>query len=277
MLTYSDYLNAIENLKDKIPFKPEIGCILGSGLGDFVNEIEVKNIIKYSDIPFLPKTTNKAHKGQYVFGYYKNIPLVLMQGRIHLYEGYASDLTIAPVRLMAMMGIKKAIVTNAAGGVNLSFTKGDIMLIIDHISSFIKSPLIGENISEFGERFPDMSEPYNLEVTNKIYQLAKKYNLPMQKGVYLQFYGPQFETRTEIQMARFLKADAVGMSTCNEVIILNHMKINTIGFSLISNMACGIEQNKLSDDDVIETGKNAKENLTKVFKLAIEELNKYDR
>lgn len=271
--TYRDYQKMLRVLKSEFDFSPEIGAVLGSGLGDFAKEIEVKGTVPYSHIPGLPVSTNKAHKGQFVFGYYKDIPVVLMQGRLHCYEGYTSEEVVSPIRLMAMMGIKKLILTNACGAVNTSFKPGDLMMIDDHIACLVSSPLIGENIEEFGTRFPDMSDIYDKADTDKIIDRAIKEGIDIKRGVYMQFYGPQYESKAEIRMARTLGADAVGMSTAIEAIASNHMNVPTVGISLLTNMAAGVLDQKLSDEEVIAVANESKVKITKLFKIALEVLH----
>ncbi len=272
--TYHDYEKMYSCLDKEFHFTPKIGAVLGSGLGDFVSEIDVKGTVSYSKIPGLPVSTNKAHKGQFVFGYFEGIPVVLMQGRLHCYEGYSSEEVVSPIRLMKLMGIKGLVLTNAAGAINTDYHPGDLMMIDDHIACLVKSPLIGENLDAFGTRFPDMSDIYDEKVTNDVYAIAKEKGLPVQKGVYMQFYGPQYESKAEIRMARTLGADACGMSTAIEAIASNHMSIKTIGISLMANMACGVLKEKLSDDDVVRMGIQSKDNITELFKIALREMDK---
>lgn len=268
--TFHDYEKMVSCLRKECDFSPLIGGILGSGLGDFTSEIEVKGTVPYSLIPGLPVSTNKEHKGQFVFGYLNKIPVVLMQGRIHCYEGYSSEEVVAPIRVMKLLGIKGLVLTNACGAVNTSFRPGDFMMIDDHIACLVSSPLIGENMEEFGTRFPDMSDIYSKEITDQIIERAKKSGIDVKRGVYMQFYGPQYESKAEIRMARTLGADAVGMSTAIEAIASNHMGIKTVGISLLTNMACGIKAEKLSDEEVIQTAKKSEENFTKLFSEALE-------
>ena len=270
-LEYKDYLKIVDEVKKKITdFKPIIGVVLGTGLNDFASLIDVKGTIKYENIPNLKKSTNKAHAGEFIFGYLNDIPLVLMNGRIHCYEGYSSEEATRQIRLMALLGIKTLILTNAAGGINEEFNSGDFMMIEDQISTFIESPLRGQNIEEFGTRFPDMSNVYDQVLTNKIYEEAKKENLPIKKGVYLQAPGPNFESKSEIRAFKILSADACGMSTAIEAIVSNHMHVKTIGISFISNLACGLSSNEITDEEVQVEATKSKENLTKLLKLAIE-------
>lgn len=267
--TYHDYEKMADCVKRNCNFQPALGAVLGSGLGDFVSQIEVVGTVPYNEIPGLPVSTNKAHKGQFVFGYFQGIPVVLMQGRIHCYEGYTSEEAVAPIRLMKLLGIKGLILTNAAGAINTSFHPGDLMMIDDHIACLIKSPLIGENIEQFGTRFPDMSDIYSETITDQIVNEANKEGLNVQRGVYMQFYGPQYESKAEIHMARAMGADAAGMSTAIEAIAANHVGIKTVGISLLTNMAAGILKEKLSDAEVLEVAEKSSRDITKLFAIAL--------
>ena len=269
ILKHNDYLKMVEKVREIINFKPLIGVVLGTGLGNFINKVDVKASIYYKDIPNLPISTNPAHSGRYVFGYYHNIPCVFMQGRVHYYEGFESEEVVRPIRLMGMLGIKKLILTNAAGGINLEYKPGDFMLLEDHIDCFMPSPLRGENDEAIGTRFPDMSNPYNSNLVDKVLNKAKELNLPIHKGVFIQYPGPQFETKALIRAFRNMGADACGMSTAIEAVASNHMNIQTIAISFISNMACGIENKKITDEEVVIEAKNAEINFTKLLGEAI--------
>lgn len=266
---YEEYQRLLGEIRAKTDFKPLIGIVLGSGLGDLIGDVKVAATIPYKDIKGMPITTNKEHKGQFVFGYLGSIPLVIMQGRLHCYEGYTSEEVVLPIRLMGMMGIKGLILSNACGGVNTSFKPGDMMLIDDQIACLIASPLNGANIEEFGTRFPDMSEIYDSKDTDLLYKKGKELHLPVRRGVYMQFYGPQYESKAEVRMARTLGADACGMSTAIEAIASRHMGIKTLGIAFVSNMACGITKEKLSDEDVIKEAAKSGNNVTILLKEAI--------
>ena len=250
--TYEKLMKCYKSMKKKVKFKPEVALILGSGLGDYVKQVQVEATVAYSDIEGFPVSTVPGHKGRFVFGYVKKVPVVIMQGRVHYYEGYDMADVVLPVRLMKMMGAKVLFLTNAAGGVNSDFSAGELMLIKDHISSFVPSPLIGPNIDELGTRFPDMSDIYNKELRVMIKKAAKKLGIPLQKGVYLQLTGPAYESPAEIRMCRLLGADAVGMSTACEAVAANHMGMKICGISFISNLACGMTDEPLSHKEVQE-------------------------
>ena len=270
ILKHNDYLKMVEKVREIINFKPLIGVVLGTGLGNFIDKVDVKVSIYYKDIPNLPISTNPAHQCRYVFGYYHNIPCVFMQGRVHYYEGFESEEVVRPIRLMGMLGIKKLILTNAAGGINLEYKPGDFMLLEDHIDCFMPSPLRGENDEAIGTRFPDMSNPYNSNLVDKVFNKAKELNLPIHKGVFIQYPGPQFETKALIRAFRNMGADACGMSTAIEAVASNHMNIQTIAISFISNMACGIENKKITDEEVVIEAKKSEINFTKLLGEAIE-------
>ncbi|MBQ7203663.1 MAG: purine-nucleoside phosphorylase [Eubacterium sp.] len=243
-------LEIIRNITD---FEPEIAIVLGSGLGGFADKVDIVKTIDYSEIEGLKTSTAPGHKGRFIFGRTDDKNVVLMQGRLHLYEGYKPQEIAAPVRLMRLLGAKKLILTNAAGGINKSFNVGDFMLISDHISSFVPSPLIGANDDALGERFPDMSNAYDKELQAIIKKTAYSNDIPLKSGVYCQLSGPQFETPAEIRMLSALGADACGMSTAIEAIAAVHCGFKVCGISLITNLACGILDNPLSGEEVIET------------------------
>jgi len=247
---YGELLESFHAIKTKIPFEPEVGLILGSGLGDFASRIDVKCIIDYKDIPGFPVSTVSGHAGRFVFGELGGKRIVCMQGRVHYYEGYPVSKVVMPVRLMKLMGIKTLIVTNAAGGINTTFNPGDLMIITDHISSFVPSPLIGENIEDLGTRFPDMSQVYDLSYREQMCKCASKLNMNLKSGVYVQLTGPNYETPAEIRMCRTLGADAVGMSTAIEAMAGRHAGLRVFGMSLITNYASGIKDEPLSHEEV---------------------------
>lgn len=253
---------ASDYIKSRVDINPAVGLILGSGLGDMANRIENKIIIRYEDIPHFPKSTVQGHAGQFVFGEYQGKAVVMMQGRFHYYEGNAMESIAMPVYVMKLLGVENLIVTNAAGGVNTSFKPSDLMVITDHINFSGSNPLFGENFEEIGPRFPDMSEAYNKKLMEVAFKCAAEEAISLQKGVYMMFTGPTYETPAEIRMARVLGADAVGMSTVPEVIAANHCGIKVLGISCITNMAAGILEQPLSHKEVIETSNQVKESFT---------------
>ncbi len=269
---YEKLTTCYESIREKIPFQPKVALILGSGLGDLAEEIDVTSYLDYKDIEGFPHSTVLGHKGRFVFGHIGSVPVVIMQGRVHFYEGYAMTDVVLPTRLMRKMGAEILFVTNAAGGVNFDFKAGDFMLIQDQIASFIPSPLIGENIDELGVRFPDMSEIYNKDLAELIRSVAKEEGIPLKEGVYIQFKGPQYESPAEIRMARTLGADAVGMSTACETIAANHMGMKICGISCISNLASGISKNPLTHQEVQETADRVAPLFKRLIKKSIEKM-----
>lgn len=242
-----------ESVKKKISFQPEAALILGSGLGNFAEKVEIVETLDYKDIEGFPVSTVPGHKGRFIFGYVEDVPMVIMQGRVHYYEGYSMKEVTLPIRLMKLMGAKLLFLTNASGGVNTSYHAGEFMLMKDHISTFIPSPLIGANDEDLGPRFPDMSDVYRKEIRGIIRRVAEEEQIPLREGVYVQLTGPAYETPAEIHMVRTLGADAVGMSTVCEAIVANHMGMAVCGISCITNMASGILPQPLSHKEVQET------------------------
>ncbi|MBQ7815993.1 MAG: purine-nucleoside phosphorylase [Oscillospiraceae bacterium] len=250
---YEKLLKCYESVKAKIDFVPEIALVLGSGLGDYGDSIDVVATLDYHEIEGFPVSTVEGHKGRFIFGYVNGVPVVCMQGRVHYYEGYHMTDVVLPTRLMKLMGAKVLFLTNAAGGLNYDYAAGDLMLITDHIMNFVPSPLIGQNINELGLRFPDMSDIYKADLQEIIRSTAKDLNLKLQEGVYIQLSGPNFETPMEVKMCRLLGADAAGMSTAAEAVAANHMGMRVCGISCISNLGCGMTSSPLSHIEVQET------------------------
>ena len=247
---YEKLLRCYESVKARIDFKPEIAIVLGSGLGDYADRVEQVATLDYSEIEDFPVSTALGHKGRFVFGYIENVPVVVMQGRVHYYEGYDITDVVLPIRLMGLLGAKVLFLTNASGGMMDGMEVGDLMLISGHISSLVPSPLIGKNIDELGVRFPDMSDVYATELRDIIKNVAKESEVPLKEGVYIQTTGPNYETPQEIKMYKMLGADAVGMSTAVEAMVANHMGMKVCGISCISNLAVGISQNPLTHEEI---------------------------
>lgn len=243
----------LESVRKKTDFCPETALILGSGLGDYADEIRVVQTVDYHEIEGFPVSTVPGHKGRFVFGYVGEVPVVIMQGRVHYYEGYPMADVVLPVRLMGMLGAKKLILTNAAGGVNFEYQPGDFMLIADHITTGVPSPLIGENLEELGARFPDMSEVYSERMRAVVRETAKEMGIALREGVYVQFTGPNYETPAEIRMCRAWGGDAVGMSTACEAMAARHMGMEVCGISCITNLAAGMSKEQLSHAEVQKT------------------------
>ncbi|MRX55528.1 purine-nucleoside phosphorylase [Bacillus sp. HMSC76G11] len=260
-------------MKEKVKDLPEIGLILGSGLGVLADEIENAVKIPYEEIPNFPVSTVEGHAGQLVFGTLKGANVVAMQGRFHFYEGYDMKKVTFPVRVLKEMGVKTIIVTNAAGGVNESFEPGDLMIISDHINNMGTSPLIGPNDSDLGVRFPDMSQAYSRELRTLAKNAASELGIKVQEGVYVGNTGPAYETPAEVRLARVLGGDAVGMSTVPEVIVANHAGMKVLGISCISNMAAGILDQPLSHDEVMETTEKVKANFLNLVKKIVSDIH----
>ncbi len=247
---YEKLLHCYECVKARIDFRPKVAIVLGSGLGDYANDISVVGEIPYGDIEGFPVSTVPGHDGKFIFGYVKDVPVVCMKGRVHYYEGYPIADVVLPIRLMKMMGAEILFLTNASGGMNPTFQAGDFMLITDQIACFAPNPLIGPNIDELGTRFPDMSHVYDLDLQDKIKEVAKENNITLREGVYVQLTGPSFESPADIKMLRTLGADAVGMSTVVEAIVANHMGMKICGISCVCNLAAGMSANPLTHNEV---------------------------
>lgn len=250
---YEKLMRCYASVREKVDFKPRVALVLGSGLGNYGEQIKISQVLDYHEIEGFPVSTVPGHKGRFLFGYVDDVPVVAMQGRVHYYEGYPMTDVVLPIRLMKLLGAGILFLTNAAGGVNSEFSAGDFMLIKDQIASFVPSPLIGENLEELGPRFCDMSEVYDKDLQEIIRKTAKDLGIPLQEGVYIQLTGPNFETPAEVKMCRTLGADAVGMSTACEGIAANHMGMKICGISCISNLACGLTDQPLSHQEVQET------------------------
>lgn len=257
---------ATRYIQDKVSIEPEIGIILGSGLGPLADELIDATKINYKEIPNFPVPTVTGHEGKLVIGKLGNKNIVAMQGRFHYYEGYSLEEVTFPVRVMKALGINYLIVTNAAGGVNKDFVPGDLMIIKDHINFASSNPLIGRNFAELGPRFPDMSSAYDNELINIASEVGKKLGIKLQKGTYMWFTGPNYETPAEVRMARLLGGDAVGMSTVPEVIAAVHSGLRVLGISCITNMASGILNQPLSHSEVVETSKKVKSKFIELVK-----------
>ncbi len=256
-------------LSDTIGFEPQIGLILGSGLGVLADEIENPIKIAYENIPHFPVSTVEGHAGQFVAGDLEGRKVIAMQGRFHYYEGYSMQEITFPVRVMAALGVKNLLVTNAAGGANVSYIPGDLMLITDHINFTGTNPLIGKNYEELGPRFPDCSEIYDKTLNKQIEDIAKNQGIRLQRGVYQMNPGPTYETPAEVRMARVLGADAVGMSTVPEAIVARHAGIKVTGISCITNMAAGILDQPLHHGEVVETANMVKKTFIQLVRSIV--------
>ena len=254
MNAYEKLQNCLACVRKHTDFVPDVALILGSGLGALADEIEAVATVDYRDIEGFPVSTVAGHKGRFVFGYFGNTKVVIMQGRVHYYEGYRNEDVLLPTRLMVLLGAKVLFVTNAAGGVNRTYAAGDFMLITDHIMSLFPNPLIGANMDELGPRFPDMTEVYDKKLSQIIRDTAARQGTPLQEGVYCQLTGPTYETPAEVRMLSLLGVDAVGMSTACEAAAARHAGIRVCGISCITNQAAGISPNPLTHEEVFETG-----------------------
>lgn len=256
-------------LRNKTNARPKTGLILGSGLGDFCDLLENVTEVPFSDIPDFPVATVAGHTGAFLFGSYQGTLVAVLRGRIHCYEGYTPQEVVMPVRLMAMLGVKTMILTNAAGGVNKAYKPGALMLLEDHINFCGANPLTGPNLDQLGPRFPDMSDVYCRQLRERVQKLALAEQIPLEQGIYLMYGGPSYETPAEIRAFRTLGADAVGMSTVPEAIAANHCGMHVLGISCITNMAAGILPQKLSHAEVVEAAALAKPRFIRLLTLAI--------
>ncbi|MCE3280679.1 MAG: purine nucleoside phosphorylase inosine and guanosine-specific [Bacteroidetes bacterium] len=259
-------------IQSKIDVQPEIGIILGTGLGGLVKEINIKHTITYEEIPNFPVSTVEGHSGKLIFGELGGKNVVAMQGRFHFYEGYNMQQVTYPVRVMKFLGIQKLFVSNASGGVNSDFEIGDLMIINDHINFFPAHPLTGKNLAEIGPRFPDMSEAYSKEIIAKAKKVASANNIKVQEGVYLGLSGPTFETPAEYRMVKILGADAVGMSTVPEVIVARHMGIPCFAISIITDLGVEGKIVEVTHEEVQHVAAQAEKKMTLIMKELMKEL-----
>lgn len=264
--------NCVKQIREKTDFVPKVALILGSGLGVLADEIEVEMSIDYEELDGFPVSTVAGHKGRFVFGYMGETPVVIMQGRVHYYEGYAMSDVVLPTRVMKLLGAEILFLTNAAGGISEKLEPGDLMLLTDQISSFVPSPLIGANVDAWGERFPSMDTIYDLELRDVLREEAKSCGVNLKEGVYLQTTGPCYESPAEVHMFGALGADAVGMSTAVEAIVARHMGMRICGISCISNMAGGTAKKPLSHEEVKEVAERVAPLFKNLVRRAIERM-----
>ena len=269
---YEKLLKCYDCYKSKIDFEPKVAVVLGSGLGNFARTVDVKAELPYNDIEGFTVTTVPGHAGKFIFGYINEVPVVLMQGRVHYYEGYPITDVVLPTRLMKMMGAKILFLTNASGGINPAFHAGSLMLIQDHVSIYAPNPLIGPNIDELGTRFPDMSHVYDENLQEVIRGTAKDNDIELFEGVYAQLTGPSFESPAESQLLHKLGVSAVGMSTVVEAIAANHMGMKICGVSCVSNLAAGMNSAPLTHEEVQEAANAV---APKFEKLLVESITKF--
>jgi len=273
-------MNAFDKITEAADFlrpyntaQAKIGVILGSGLGNFVQEIKVQHEIPYAKIPHFPVSTVQGHSGKLIFGTIAEKPIIAMAGRFHFYEGYAAEDVVLPIRVMKLLGVQTLLLSNAAGGVNPSFKVGDLMIITDHISFATKNPLIGKNDERFGPRFPDMSEPYKKTLIEKARAIGKEAGLNLKEGVYFAVTGPTFETRAEYKMIHVLGGDAVGMSTVQEVIVAVHMGMDAFAMSVITDIGIREEENVITHEEVLQAAKEAEPKFSTVFRELIRSID----
>ena len=271
--TFAQYKESADYIRGRIgSFAPRVAMVLGSGLGYMGDIVENPIAVPYQDIPHFKASTAPGHKGQLVFGYLEDKPVAVMQGRMHHYEGYSYEEVSYAVRVLRLLGCDTLIVTNAAGCVNTAWQAGDLMLITDQIKLFSESPLRGENLPEFGVRFPDASRLYTPRLQALARQTAARLDIPLREGVYFYCYGPQYETPAEVRAARVLGADAVGMSTAPEVIVAGHCGMEVLGITLLSNMAAGILDQPLTEEEVLQAGEAAREKFSGLIRACLREL-----
>jgi len=271
-MTKKQIAESVEYLKKRGFETPEIGIVLGTGLGQLVDSIEDSIEAHYNHIPYFPLATVEFHTGKLIYGSIEGKKVIVMQGRFHLYEGYDFlDITY-PIRVMHQLGIKKLFVSNAAGAINLDFKKGDIMLIEDHINLQGGSPLAFKNVSEFGDRFVDMSEPYDPEMRKKVIAIAERENISLKKGVYASVVGPQLETKAEYRMLKIMGADAVGMSTVPEVIVANHLRLPIVAVSVLTDECDPENLEPVKVEEILRIAGQTEPKMIKLFKELIKEL-----
>lgn len=268
----SKFKDAVEHIRKQYAQEPQIGIVLGTGLGGLVSEIEIEKEIPYNFIPNFPISTVESHFGKLIFGTLGGKKVVAMQGRFHFYEGYNMAQITFPIRVMKLLGIQTLFISNAAGGMNLAWDKGDLMIIDDHINLQNTSPLAGTNHDDFGPRFPDMSEPYSQELIELGEKVAAEEGIPVRKGVYVAVTGPNLETRAEYRFLRMIGADVVGMSTVPEVIVANHMGLKTFAVSVITDECDPDNLHPVDVSDIIATAQEAEPRLTRLLKKVIEAL-----
>ena len=269
---YEKLKETAEYIQDRIERSPKVGVILGSGLGSFVNHIQNPTIIPYNEIPHFRQTSVEGHEGRLISGMIGDVPIVVLQGRLHCYEGLPMDEVVFPTRVLATLGIEILFLTNASGGINLEYSPGDLIVISDHINFMGKNPLVGPNREDWGPRFPDMTHAYHPELQAILVQSAKEIGFEMRKGIYLGVLGPTYETPAEIRMFRVMGADMVGMSTVPESIAANHFGIKVCGVSCVTNMAAGVEDKKLDHSDVKEQAKKVMERFSELLTRSISKM-----
>ena len=271
---YEKLMKCYESFRQKIDFKPEVAIVLGSGLGDYADDIRVEAELDYHEIEGFPVSTVPGHAGKFIFGYVNDVPVVCMKGTEPYYEGDPLQDVVLPARLMKLMGAKILFLTNASGGINPSFTAGDFMMLTDHVSLWAPNPLIGANIDELGVRFPDMTHVYDADLQNSLRETAKRCGISLKEGIYAQLTGPSFESPAEIRLLHGLGIDAVGMSTVVEAIAANHMGMKICCISFVSNLAAGMTDNPLTHEEVQEAASAAAPRFRRLITEAVTDFGK---
>ena len=271
-MTKTHYEEAVSYLRNRGIQHAETGIVLGTGLGWLTKYIAIEQLIEYTDIPHFPEATVEMHKGKLIYGKIGNKKVLAMQGRFHYYEGYSMQQITFPIRVMRLLGIQHLLLSNAAGGLNLQYKKGDLILISDHINLLPDNPLIGRNNNAFGPRFPDMSQPYSAELASRLLRISLEENIPLKQGVYVSVAGPNLETRAEYRFLRMIGADVVGMSTVPEVIVANHMSLPCAAISVVTDECDPDNLQPISIEEIIEVAAKADQKLSLLFKKLIEEL-----
>jgi purine-nucleoside phosphorylase len=270
--TLSQIAEAVRYIQSVYPAKPQVAIVLGSGLGNLSNEITVEKEISYGDIPHFPVSTVEGHQGKLILGSLCGRKVAILSGRFHYYEGYTPEQVVFPIRVMKFLGVGTLLVSNAAGGMNVAFRVGDLMIIKDHISLFTVNPLLGKNDIELGPRFPDMSEPYDKELIKKAKVIAARLGIPVHEGVYAGVTGPTFETRAEYKLLHIAGGDAVGMSTVQEVIAARHVGLSVFAMSVITDLGIREADNIITHEEVLQAAAAAEPKLTGLFRELIAEL-----
>ena len=261
-----DLKETVKFLQKQYKAVPQVGIVLGSGLGQFIGEIKVEKEVSYEKIPNFPVSTVKGHKSKLIFGQLGGKSVMAMAGRFHYYEGYSAEEVVYPIRVMKMLGVNTLLLSNAAGAVNPDYKVGDIMIIKDHISFFTPNPLIGPNMDEFGPRFPDMSEPYNKRLIQAVREIAVQKKIDIKEGVYVAVTGPTFETHAEYRLIKVAGGDVVGMSTVQEAIVANHMSMQVFAMSVVTDLGIREEHNIITHEEVLHAAREAEPRLAAIFK-----------
>ncbi len=273
---YDKLASAAKHIQSIAEFVPKVGMVLGSGLGVYVEKMEDKIIIPYSEIPYFKETTVEGHQGRLILGKVQGVNIAVLQGRLHAYEGVPMEEVVFPVRTLAALGAEHLILTNAAGGINESYQTGDLIAIKDHINLMGKNPLVGPNLAELGPRFPDMTHAYDPKLREILKESAQEIGLSLKEGTYCSVLGPTYETPAEVRMIRTLGGDMVGMSTVPEAIAANHLGIKVAGISCITNMAAGISRNKLDHGDIKDEALKVMEKFSTLLSNAVKKMTELD-